>query len=148
MILKKLYEKYREIGEACTDTRKIRKNCIFFALKGPHFNANQFAAQALEKGASLAVVDEAEFATDERFVLVDDALSCLQQLANYHRRQLNIPFLGITGSNGKTTTKELAHAVLSKKYKTWATKGNLNNHIGVPLTLLEITRKSRPFSFA
>ena len=139
MILEKLYEKYREIGVVCTDTRKIQTNCIFFALKGPNFNANQFAAQALEKGAMLAVVDEAEFAVDERFVLVDNALSCLQQLANHHRKQLDIPFIGITGSNGKTTTKELTYAVLSKKYRTFATRGNLNNHIGVPLSLLEIT---------
>ena len=138
MTIAQLYEKYREIGEVCTDTCKIERECIFFAIKGPNFNAHHFAAQALEKGARLAVVDEADFATDERYVLTHDALACLQQLATHHRRQLDIPFIGITGSNGKTTTKELIHAVLCKKYKTFATRGNLNNHIGVPLSLLEI----------
>src|SRR5690606_5672899 len=120
------------------NTRNITPNSIFFALKGERFNANAFAAQALEGGAKWAVVDEEAYVADERYILVEDVLSTLQALARYHRRQLNIPFVGITGTNGKTTTKELLYAVLSKRFKTYATKGNLNNHIGVPLTLLSI----------
>ncbi|MCF0197001.1 MAG: UDP-N-acetylmuramoyl-tripeptide--D-alanyl-D-alanine ligase, partial [Bacteroidaceae bacterium] len=112
-----------------------------FALKGPSFNGNAFAAAALEKGCAVAVVDEAEYAADERYVLVDDVLTTLQQLAAYHRRQLDIPVLQITGTNGKTTTKELVSAVLAQKYNVLYTQGNLNNHIGVPLTLLRITRE-------
>ncbi|WP_053404065.1 UDP-N-acetylmuramoyl-tripeptide--D-alanyl-D-alanine ligase [Persicobacter sp. CCB-QB2] len=136
MNLEEIYRKYKECSGVNTDTRKILKDNIFFALKGPNFNANRFALQALESGARYAVVDEPEFAIDERFILVEDGLKCLQQLATYHRRQLGIPVLGITGSNGKTTTKELVNAVLSQKYKTYATVGNFNNHIGVPLTIL------------
>src|SRR5690606_17100441 len=120
-------------------TRNIVPDTLFFALKGPNFNANAYAAEALEKGAKYAVIDEAKYQTHERFILVEDVLSTLQQLANHHRRQLHIPFIGINGTNGKTTTKELLSAVLGKKYKTHATKGNLNNHIGVPLTLLSIS---------
>src|SRR5690606_18334898 len=104
------------------------------ALKGPSFNGNAFARQALEAGAAYAVVDEGEYAGDERFILVDDVLATMQELARHHRRQLSIPFLAITGSNGKTTTKELITSVLKKKLVTYATVGNLNNHIGVPLT--------------
>jgi UDP-N-acetylmuramoyl-tripeptide--D-alanyl-D-alanine ligase len=111
---------------------------MFFALKGDKFNANSFAHEALSKGAKYVVIDEAEYATDDRCILVGDVLYTLQKLANYHRQQLNIPFVGMTGSNGKTTSKELVAAVLSKKFKTYYTKGNLNNHIGVPLTLLGI----------
>ena len=121
-----------------TDTRTIKPNNIWFALKGPNFNANRFADQALEKGAGLVVIDDADFAKDDRYFVVDDCLKALQDLGNHHRKQFSIPFIGITGSNGKTTTKELLRDVLSEKYKVLATKGNLNNHIGVPLTLLEI----------
>lgn len=138
MDIQKLYQKYRESGKVSTDTRQIAPGSVFVALKGDKFNANEFAADALSKGASIAVVDEAKYATDDRYFLVNDSLEALQQLAQYHRSQLNIPVIGLTGSNGKTTSKELLNAVLSKKYKTFATKGNLNNHIGVPLTILSI----------
>ena len=134
-----LYEKFVASGQVSTDTRQIAKGSIFFALKGERFNANQFAQQALEKGAAYAVIDEAEYQQDERYILVDDTLQMLQDLAHHHRMTLDIPVIGINGTNGKTTTKELLHAVLSKKYRTLATVGNLNNHIGVPLTLLKLT---------
>ncbi|MGZ4036542.1 MAG: UDP-N-acetylmuramoyl-tripeptide--D-alanyl-D-alanine ligase, partial [Bacteroidia bacterium] len=119
--------------------RKLSKGAIFFALKGGNFNANEFAAKALEGGCAYAVVDEPQYATSISVFLVSDVLKALQDLAAHHRRQLNIPVLAITGSNGKTTNKELIHAVLSKKFNTLATVGNLNNHIGVPLTLLSVT---------
>lgn len=134
--LYKLYQKHFLID---TDTRKIRKNTIFFALKGDNFNGNKFAEEALEKGASFSVVDEERYKRNENIILVDNVLETLQKLANFHREQLSIPIIGLTGSNGKTTTKELINAVLSKKYKTNATLGNLNNHIGVPITLLSMT---------
>lgn len=124
-----------------TDTRKIRNNSLFFALKGDNFNGNKFANEALNKGASYAIIDEAEYSGDHT-ILVDNVLNSLQQLANFHRKRLNIPIISLTGSNGKTTTKELINAVLSKKYKTSATTGNLNNHIGVPLTLLSMTSET------
>ncbi|MFA6262452.1 MAG: UDP-N-acetylmuramoyl-tripeptide--D-alanyl-D-alanine ligase [Bacteroidia bacterium] len=122
----------------CTDTRKVQKGCIFFALKGPNFNGNSFAQQALNEGASFAVIDEAEFLNDDRCLLVDNVLKRLQELARYHRQQMKIPVIAIVGSNGKTTTKELLTSVLTQKYKVWSTPGNLNNHIGVPLTLLQL----------
>ncbi len=103
------------------------------------FDGNKYALQALNKGANYAIIDEKEYLLDDRMILVDDALKCLQELARYHRQQLNIPILALTGSNGKTTTKELINSVLQKKYNCYATKGNLNNHIGVPLTLLNMT---------
>ena len=133
-----IYEKYLACPTVVTDTRAVKPNAIFFALKGANFNGNEFAAQALASGAVYAVVDEIEFAVNEQYLLVDDVLKTLQALANHHRKQLSIPILGITGSNGKTTSKELINAVLSKKFQTLATFGNLNNHIGVPLTLLGI----------
>jgi UDP-N-acetylmuramoyl-tripeptide--D-alanyl-D-alanine ligase len=133
-----LYQKYRECSGVSTDTRKIPSGAMFFALKGPNFDANAFAMQAIEKGAKYAVVDDKNLSINENLLLVDDVLETLQNLANYHAQQLNIPFIGLTGSNGKTTTKELINSVLSKKYKTYATQGNLNNHIGVPLTILAI----------
>ncbi|MFN4249350.1 MAG: UDP-N-acetylmuramoyl-tripeptide--D-alanyl-D-alanine ligase [Flavipsychrobacter sp.] len=133
-----LYEIYKKHPSVQTDTRKLKQGDIFFALKGPNFNGNAFAQQALEAGAAYAVVDEQEFVADERYLLVDDVLTALQQLAKYHRQQFDIPFIAITGSNGKTTTKELVTTVLQQQYKTYATEGNLNNHIGVPLTLLKI----------
>lgn len=139
--IEKLYNIYLNSRTISTDTRKITPGSVFFALKGERFNGNSFARQALEAGASYVVIDEAEYAADEKYILVENVLQTLQQLANYHRRQLTIPFIGITGSNGKTTTKELINAVLSRKYKTYATRGNLNNHIGVPLTLLAITNE-------
>ncbi|MFM7857634.1 MAG: UDP-N-acetylmuramoyl-tripeptide--D-alanyl-D-alanine ligase, partial [Flammeovirgaceae bacterium] len=135
-----LYQLYLKSGKVSTDTRQISPGCIFFALKGPTYNANAFAEEALQKGAAVAVIDEAAYAKGDRHVVVDDSLAALQQLASYHRQQLKIPIIGLTGSNGKTTSKELACAVLSKKYKTFATKGNLNNHIGVPLSILSIDR--------
>ncbi|MHB8261325.1 MAG: UDP-N-acetylmuramoyl-tripeptide--D-alanyl-D-alanine ligase [Bacteroidia bacterium] len=142
MDIPSLYTKFLSCKQnSITDTRKISKGCMYFALKGERFNGNDFAEQALKDGASYAVVDNPAVAKNESYILVEDVLSTLQQLANYHRRQLNIPIVGITGSNGKTTTKELVHAVLSKKYHTQYTQGNLNNHIGVPLTLLSITPK-------
>ncbi len=133
-----LYKKYLECGTVSTDTRKIIPGSLFFALKGPKFNANAFAEEALQKGAAYAVVDEAAFVRNEKCVLVEDGLKSLQDLARHHRSQLKIPVIGLTGSNGKTTSKELLSAVLQKKYETFATKGNLNNHIGVPLSILSI----------
>ncbi len=143
MTIEKLYQVFLSSAGVTTDTRNIGEGSVFFALKGDRFNANQFAADALNKGAAYAVVDEAvnkEWLSTygDRLILVSDALKTLQQLAGHHRQQLSCPVLAITGSNGKTTTKELIAAVLSKKYKVHATKGNLNNHIGVPLTLLAI----------
>ncbi|TXH29630.1 MAG: UDP-N-acetylmuramoyl-tripeptide--D-alanyl-D-alanine ligase [Cyclobacteriaceae bacterium] len=138
MHLTQLYQRFLESGKVSTDTRQITPGSLFFALRGDKFNANEFAAQALAKDAAYAVVDEARYAVDERYMLVDDSLTALQQLAKHHRSQLKIPVVGLTGSNGKTTSKELVLAVLSRKFKTLATKGNLNNHIGVPLTVLSI----------
>src|SRR6478736_767509 len=133
-----LYEKYKVLGKVSTDTRQVTPGSVFFALKGPRFNANEFAKEALEKGASYAIIDDARFALDERYMVVEDTLAALQQLAKEHRSHFTIPVIGLTGSNGKTTSKELLNAVLNKKFKTYATKGNLNNHIGVPLTILAI----------
>lgn len=134
-----IYKIYRQHPEICIDTRQISVGCIFFALKGPNYNANEFALNALNNGAAYAIVDEEKYVLDERFILVQDSLKCLQELANFHRKKLNCPIIGITGTNGKTTSKELCYEVLSQKYKVTATKGNLNNHIGVPLSLLSIS---------
>jgi UDP-N-acetylmuramoyl-tripeptide--D-alanyl-D-alanine ligase len=133
-----LYQKFLETRKISTDTRQIAAGSIFFALRGEKFNANEFVQQAFEKGARYAVIDDPAYATDQRCILVADALKALQELARYHRTRLAIPVVGLTGSNGKTTSKELLNAVLSKKFKTFATKGNLNNHIGVPLSVLSI----------
>lgn len=133
-----LYEIFQSSKGVCTDTRKILPGGIFFALKGANFNGNKFAKEALKAGAAFAVIDEEEYKTDDRFILVKDVLTSLQKLARHHRRSFKIPFIAITGSNGKTTTKELISTVLSSKYKTYATIGNLNNHIGIPLTLLSV----------
>ena len=133
-----LYNIFLQHPIITTDSRNCPANSIFFALKGENFNANAFALSALEKGCAFAVVDEKEFALDDRFILVDNVLETLQQLAHFHRKQTNIPVLGITGTNGKTTTKELITAVLKEKFKVLSTQGNLNNHIGVPLTLLQL----------
>lgn len=135
-----LYERFQECTGAGTDTRSIAEGSLFFALKGPNFNANAFAGEALEKGARYAVVDDPTVVQDERFLLVPDVLKALQDLATFHRRTFDIPVIGITGTNGKTTTKELVHAVLAADRSTLATSGNLNNHIGVPLTLLRLTK--------
>jgi UDP-N-acetylmuramoyl-tripeptide--D-alanyl-D-alanine ligase len=138
MEIENLYQKYAESKKISTDTRQITPGSVFFALKGDKFNANAFAEEAIGKGASYAVIDEEKYRKDDRFILVSDVLDTLQRLARHHRNHLNIPVIALTGSNGKTTSKELVHAVLSKKFRTHATKGNLNNHIGVPLTLLAI----------
>ena len=132
----KLYSKYFLVD---TDTRNIREHTLFFALKGENFNGNKFAHTALEQGAAFAIIDEIEFKINDKTIVVDNVLETLQQLANYHRLQLSIPIIALTGSNGKTTTKELINTVLSEKYNTTATLANLNNHIGVPLTLLSMT---------
>lgn len=139
--IEELYSIFCNHPNITTDSRNIKEGDIFFALKGENFNGNKFAEKAIEQGASLAVIDEKEYNTNEKCFLVDDVLYALQLLANYHRRQFpNLKMLSITGTNGKTTTKELCYAVLSKKYNTIATQGNFNNHIGVPLTLLRITK--------
>ena len=137
-IITSLYSKFQAYPIICTDTRIIKKDSIFFALKGDNFNGNQYAKQALEQGCRYAVIDEPidGYQENKQLILVDNVLETLQNLAKYHRKQLKTLIIGITGSNGKTTTKELVNAVLQKKYKTYATVGNLNNHIGVPLTLL------------
>ncbi|WP_430411921.1 UDP-N-acetylmuramoyl-tripeptide--D-alanyl-D-alanine ligase [Kordia sp.] len=134
-----LYTIFKKYPVVCTDSRNITPNCIFFALKGENFNGNTYATEALQKGASYAIIDEKAYVSSEKTILVKNVLETLQELANYHRHQLNIPIISLTGSNGKTTTKELINTVLAKKFKTTATKGNLNNHIGVPLTLLSMT---------
>jgi UDP-N-acetylmuramoyl-tripeptide--D-alanyl-D-alanine ligase len=158
--IEQLYEIFLRHPSIQTDTRQLRAGDLFFALKGPNFNGNQFAARALELGAAYVVVDEGpdqqpdegpdrqpdegpdqqpgDRAAADRLILVPDVLTALQDLALHHRRQFTIPFIAITGSNGKTTTKELIHAVLCSTYTTYTTKGNLNNHIGVPLTILSV----------
>lgn len=138
MTIEQLYQLYKQHPSVETDNRKIKAGDLFFALKGERFDGNQFAKSALEAGAAYAVVDDPQVAVSDRYILVHEVLSCLQELAKYHREQFQVPFLGITGSNGKTTTKELVHAVLSSQYITYTTQGNLNNHIGIPLTLLRV----------
>ncbi|SEA92872.1 UDP-N-acetylmuramoyl-tripeptide--D-alanyl-D-alanine ligase [Pedobacter hartonius] len=133
-----IYHHYLSYPTVSTDTRNIIPGCIFFALKGENFDANVFARNALNLGAAFVIIDNPEYQYDDRCILVDDVLTTLQELAKYHRSQLRIPVIGLTGSNGKTTTKELINAVLSEKYRSFATKGNLNNHIGVPLSILSI----------
>lgn len=139
-IMEKLYEIFLRHRNIITDSRAIESGCLFFALKGERFNGNKFVAVALEQGAAYAVIDEEEYATSDRCILVESVLETLQELAAYHRQKFYIPVLGITGSNGKTTTKELINAVLSSHYPTHCTKGNFNNHIGVPLTLLAMPK--------
>ncbi|MBV6405734.1 MAG: UDP-N-acetylmuramoyl-tripeptide--D-alanyl-D-alanine ligase [Flavobacteriales bacterium] len=138
-----LHAAFLRCTTVCTDTRALVPDSLFVALQGPSFNANHFAAQALEGGCRHAVVDDPAVAVDDRYLLVPDTLKALQDLARHHRRQFNIPCIGITGTNGKTTTKELVHAVLSADRPTLATSGNLNNHIGVPLTLLKLKPEHR-----
>lgn len=139
MTTEELYQLFLSHPNVSTDSRNIKKGCLFFALKGANFNGNQFASNALNQGAAYAIVDEKDYATDSLIIYVEDVLKSLQKLARYHRQQLNLPILAITGSNGKTTTKELTAAVLSTKFNIVFTQGNLNNHIGVPLTLLSMT---------
>ena len=138
MEINHLYELFIKYPSVQTDSRKIKKGDIFFALKGPSFNGNKYAQQALDNGAACCIVDEETHIQNERVIQVGDCLQTLQQLAKKHREQFNIPFIAITGSNGKTTSKELIHAVLSAAFKTYTTEGNLNNHIGIPLTILKI----------
>jgi UDP-N-acetylmuramoyl-tripeptide--D-alanyl-D-alanine ligase len=140
--LEQIYSTFLANPLVCTDSRNPIKDSIFFALSGPSFNGNAFALQALETGCKYAVIDDSEYCHDSRFILVENTLQTLQDLARLHRQKMNIPVIGITGSNGKTTTKELVRNVLSKKFNTLATIGNLNNHIGVPLTLLRITKET------
>ena len=137
-----LYELYRSHPKVVTDSRQVAPGCLFFALKGEKFDGNAFAAAALKAGAACAVIDDAQYKTSDRLLLVEDVLSTLQELSQHHRRQFDIPVIAITGSNGKTTTKELVNCVLSSHYPAHCTKGNLNNHIGVPLTLLAMPPKT------
>ena len=139
MTIKDLYQIFLEFPTVSTDTRNIKKDCLFFALKGENFDGNKFAEEAIEKGAAYAIIDNPNLKENKQFIYVNDTLKTLQQLAAIHRNHFKIPLIGITGTNGKTTTKELIAAILSTNYKVLATKGNLNNHIGVPLMLLQIT---------
>ncbi len=139
MQISELYELFLAHPSIETDSRKLKQGDLFFALKGPNFNGNLFAQKALDEGAAYAIVDECYDAVDDKIIKVDNVLTCLQQLARHHRLQFSgIPFIAITGSNGKTTTKELLHEVLSSSFTTYTTQGNLNNHIGIPLTILKI----------
>jgi len=138
MQIEKLHNLFLAADGISTDTRKLKSNSLFFALKGDNFNGNEYAAKALEEGCSYAIIDEEKFAISEKYIFVEDVLKTIQQLANYHRKQFNIPVIGITGSNGKTTTKELIGAVLETTYNILITEGNLNNHLGVPFTLLRL----------
>lgn len=138
MEVDKIYKTFLQSRKISTDTRQITPGSVFFALKGDKFNANEFADEALKKGAVAVVIDEEKYKKDDRYILVPNVLEALQEVARVHRKSLQIPVIGLTGSNGKTTSKELVNAVLSKKFRTYATKGNLNNHIGVPLTILSI----------
>ncbi|OFX83828.1 MAG: UDP-N-acetylmuramoyl-tripeptide--D-alanyl-D-alanine ligase [Bacteroidetes bacterium GWF2_33_16] len=138
MQIEQLYDVFIKHPIISIDSRIISKDCLFFALKGDRFNGNQFAEKAIEIGAAYAIIDEIEYAKNSRFILVKNVLETLQELANYHRKKLKVPILAITGTNGKTTTKELVSSVLKQKYRLIYTQGNLNNHIGVPLTLLSM----------
>jgi UDP-N-acetylmuramoyl-tripeptide--D-alanyl-D-alanine ligase len=142
MEIKDIHDKFLECGSVSIDTRKIQPQSMFVAIKGEHFDANTFAKEALEKGASFVIIDNPEYFIDDRTILVKDSLTALQELSKFHRNYLGLPVIGLTGSNGKTTTKELVHAVLQQKYNAKATVGNLNNHIGVPLTLLSFSKET------
>ncbi|CAM3402536.1 UDP-N-acetylmuramoyl-tripeptide--D-alanyl-D-alanine ligase [Flavobacterium longum] len=142
MEIKAIHDAFLTCSGISTDTRKIQPKSMFVAIKGERFDANTFAAEALEKGASYVVIDNKDYYIDPRTILVRDSLEALQELARYHRNYLKLPIIALTGSNGKTTTKELIHAVLKQKFNAKATVGNLNNHIGVPLTLLSFTNET------
>ena len=143
MSIKELYEIFLKSSGVVTDSRKIKNNSIFISLKGANFNGNEFAKSAIDNGAVLSIIDEKKyFLNDENYVLVKDCLKTLQDLANFHRKKLKTKIISITGSNGKTTTKELINSVLKTHFKTYCTKGNLNNHIGVPLSILEISENT------
>ena len=141
-MIEELYKIFIKNPKISIDSREDQSNGIFFALKGENFNGNKFAKNAIEKGAAYAVIDDSSFRENEKYIFVEDVLATLQQLAKYHRDKTKIPLIAITGSNGKTTTKELINVVLSRKYNTIATTGNFNNHIGVPLSILKITDKT------
>ena len=143
MTIHNIHDLFLKCSNVSIDTRKIEPNSFFVAIKGERFDANTFVKEALEKGASFVVIDNANYYIDERTILVNDSLETLQELAKFHRQFLNLPIIALTGSNGKTTTKELINVVLSKKFDTKATVGNLNNHIGVPLTLLSFTKETQ-----
>lgn len=140
MQISEIYKIYSKHPNICTDTRQAKKGSLFFAIKGEKFNGNHFAKDAIHTGCSFAIIDEKRFEIDGNYILVKNVLETLQELAKYHRNMLSIPIIGITGTNGKTTSKELIHSVLNKEINCYATKGNLNNHIGVPLSILEIRR--------
>lgn len=142
MTIPELHSIFLNSSGVCTDTRKIAGNNLFFALSGENFNGNTFAEAALRNGAFKAIIDDVNYQLGKETILVENTLKTLQELANFHRKYLNLPIIALTGSNGKTTTKELINAVLSKKYRTTATQGNFNNHIGVPLTLLAMTKNT------
>jgi UDP-N-acetylmuramoyl-tripeptide--D-alanyl-D-alanine ligase len=142
MDIARIHSLFLKCNSVSIDTRKIESNSFFIAIKGDRFDANTFAIEALEKGASYVIIDNEKYFIDERTILVEDSLYALQELAKFHRKYLNLPIVALTGSNGKTTTKELIHVVLSRKYNTKATIGNLNNHIGVPLTLLSFSTET------
>lgn len=135
------FNKYYETSGICIDTRKIEENCLFICLKGENFNGNDFAEQALRSGAKYVISDNSKYKNTKNIIVVENSLKYLQELANYHRKRFEIPIIGITGTNGKTTSKELIATVLSEKYNTLYTLGNLNNHIGVPLTLLKLSKE-------
>ena len=137
-MIEEIYKTYLQSRTVTTDSRAITPGCLFFAFKGEKFDGNAFAPQALEQGAALCIISDPQYKVDDRCIVVPDVLATLQELATHHRQQLTIPVIGITGTNGKTTTKELVNAVLSRRYRTHATQGNFNNHLGVPLTLLSI----------
>lgn len=142
MDIQNIHRLFLSCGSVSIDTRKIETQSFFVAIKGEHFDANTFAKEALEKGASYVMIDNADYFIDSRTILVNDSLAALQELARFHRQYLKLPIVALTGSNGKTTTKELINAVLSQQFNTKATIGNLNNHIGVPLTLLSFDSKT------
>ncbi|GAA0724388.1 UDP-N-acetylmuramoyl-tripeptide--D-alanyl-D-alanine ligase [Aquimarina litoralis] len=142
MNISNIHQLFLESSGICTDTRKIVKNNLFFALKGANFNGNEYAEEAIKQGASYAIIDDKQYHTSDQFIVVNDVLETLQHLATYHRNYLAIPIIALTGSNGKTTTKELINCVLSAQFNTTATSGNLNNHIGVPLTLLSMDKNT------
>ena len=146
MSIKELHNLFKKCSGVSTDSRQVKNGNLFFSLKGPNFNGNEYAKNAIQRGAKYAIVDEQKYIFDENFILVDNCLETLQKLSTYHRNSLNVKVVGITGSNGKTTTKELVNSVLTTQFNTSYTKGNLNNHIGVPISLLEISEKINSFS--